>query len=84
VDGESDALAQGADLLVPDMALPQRDVPHGNLHAKPRPTEVGHTATAARTTSCRNWKMSETTPRSWCGRRLPDLRPGRMTWCECP
>lgn len=49
VDGASDALvelAHGVDLLVHHMALPQRDVPHGNLHAKP--TEVGHTATAAR------------------------------------
>jgi ribonuclease BN (tRNA processing enzyme) len=33
------ALARGADLLVHDMALPERDVPHGHLHAKP--SEVG-------------------------------------------
>jgi ribonuclease BN (tRNA processing enzyme) len=29
------SLARDADLLVHDLALPERDVPHGNLHAKP-------------------------------------------------
>ncbi|SDX91938.1 Beta-lactamase superfamily domain-containing protein [Modestobacter sp. DSM 44400] len=38
-------LARGADLLVHDMALPERDVPHGDLHATP--SEVGRTAAAA-------------------------------------
>lgn len=28
-------LATGSDLLVHDMALPEGDVPHGDLHAKP-------------------------------------------------
>jgi ribonuclease BN (tRNA processing enzyme) len=28
-------LARGSDVLVHDLALPERDVPHGNLHAKP-------------------------------------------------
>jgi ribonuclease BN (tRNA processing enzyme) len=29
------ALAQGTDVLIHDLALPEREVPHGNLHAKP-------------------------------------------------
>ncbi|GAC1524590.1 MAG: MBL fold metallo-hydrolase [Vulcanimicrobiaceae bacterium] len=29
------SLARDVDLLVHDLALPERDVPHGNLHAKP-------------------------------------------------
>lgn len=48
VDGASPGLvelARGADLLVHDMALPERDVPHGGLHAKPR--QVGRTAASA-------------------------------------
>lgn len=48
VSGESSALAelaQGVELLVHDMALPERDVEHGDLHAKP--SEVGRTARAA-------------------------------------
>ncbi|MGI8721069.1 MAG: arginase family protein [Geodermatophilaceae bacterium] len=39
-------LACDVDLLVHDMALPERDVEHGDLHAKP--SEVGRTASAAR------------------------------------
>lgn len=35
-------LARGADLLVHDMALPERPTEHGHLHAKP--SEVGRTA----------------------------------------
>ena len=49
VSGESGSLAELAsdvDLLVHDMALPERDVEHGDLHAKP--SEVGRTASAAR------------------------------------
>lgn len=29
------SLARGVDLLVHDLALPERDLPHGNLHTKP-------------------------------------------------
>jgi ribonuclease BN (tRNA processing enzyme) len=36
------ALANNCSLLVHDFALPERDVPHGNLHAKP--SAVGRTA----------------------------------------
>ncbi len=36
------ALAHGTDLLVHDLALPERDVPHGDLHAKP--SAVGRVA----------------------------------------
>ena len=36
------ALAKSCSLLVHDFALPERDVPHGNLHAKP--SAVGRTA----------------------------------------
>ncbi len=35
-------LAHGVDMLVHDLALPQRDVPHGQLHAKP--LDIGTTA----------------------------------------
>lgn len=48
VDGQHPplaALARDADLLVHDMALPERDVPHGDLHAKP--STVGRMAAAA-------------------------------------
>ena len=38
-------LATGADLLVHDMALPERPTEHGHLHAKP--SEVGRTAADA-------------------------------------
>ncbi len=36
------ALAKDCSLLVHDFALPERDVPHGNLHAKP--SAIGYTA----------------------------------------
>jgi ribonuclease BN (tRNA processing enzyme) len=36
------ALAKNASMLIHDLALPERDVPHGNLHAKP--SAVGRTA----------------------------------------
>jgi ribonuclease BN (tRNA processing enzyme) len=38
-------LARGCDLLIHDFALPERDVPHGNLHAKP--SAVGRLAADA-------------------------------------
>ncbi len=38
-------LARGCDVLVHDMALPEREVEHGHLHAKP--SEVGRTAREA-------------------------------------
>jgi ribonuclease BN (tRNA processing enzyme) len=39
------ALARDCALLVHDCALPERDVPNGNLHAKP--STVGYTAQAS-------------------------------------
>lgn len=40
-------LAKGSGLLVHDMALPERDVPHGEWHAKP--SQVGKTASGSGT-----------------------------------
>jgi len=57
---ESDALvrlAQDCDVLVHDAALPERDVPHGNLHAKP--SAIGRVAARAR---CKKFVLSHVMP----------------------
>jgi ribonuclease BN (tRNA processing enzyme) len=50
-------LAEDCDLLVHDFALPERDVPHGNLHAKP--SEVGRLAADA---GCRTLLLTHFMP----------------------
>lgn len=50
-------LARNADVLVHDFALPQRDVPHGNLHAKP--LDVGKVAARS---GCRKLVLSHFLP----------------------
>lgn len=51
------ALADGCDLLVHDFALPEREVEHGHLHAKP--SEVGRVASAC---GCRSLLLSHVMP----------------------
>ena len=50
-------LAEGCDVLVHDFALPERDVPHSQLHAKP--SEVGRLAAAV---GCRLLLLSHFMP----------------------
>lgn len=57
-------LARNTDLLVHDMALPQRDVPHSALHA--RPSQAGRTAALA---GARSLLLSHVMP------ELEDERP---------
>jgi ribonuclease BN (tRNA processing enzyme) len=50
-------LAHGCDLLVHHLALPEREVEHGHLHAKP--SQVGRVAAAA---GCRTLLVSHIMP----------------------
>lgn len=51
------ALAQDCDVLIHDAALPEREVPHGELHAKP--SQIGKVAARAR---CRTLVLSHIMP----------------------
>lgn len=50
-------LARGCDLLIHDMALPEREVEHGHLHAKP--SEVGR---VAKESGCRSLLLTHFMP----------------------
>lgn len=50
-------LATGCDVLVHDLALPERDVPNSHLHAKP--SEVGR---VARDSGCRKLVLTHVMP----------------------
>ncbi|NMI02285.1 MBL fold metallo-hydrolase [Pseudonocardia acidicola] len=75
-------LARGVDLLIHDMALPERDVPHGHLHAKP--SEVGRVAADA---GCRALLLTHVMPllegeRTEAERLVRENFPGEVSWAD--
>jgi ribonuclease BN (tRNA processing enzyme) len=75
-------LARNTDLLVHDMALPERDVPHGHLHAKP--SEVGRVAADA---GCRALLLTHVMPllegeRSEAERLVRENFQGEVSWAD--
>ncbi|MBE7188622.1 MBL fold metallo-hydrolase [Jatrophihabitans endophyticus] len=75
-------LARGADLLVHDMALPERPTEHGHLHAKP--SDVGRTAAdAGATRLLLSHVMPELEPeRDEAERIVREHFDGRVEWAH--
>ncbi|MDT7618318.1 MAG: hypothetical protein QOF00_5765 [Pseudonocardiales bacterium] len=76
------ALAHRCGLLVHDMALPERDVPHGHLHAKP--SEVGRLAADA---ECAALLLTHVMPalepeRGQAERLVVDRYRGAVNWAQ--